>query len=145
MPNGEIVTATHTALLSHWDLPLQARKSHIFTGSNKALLSIETLFNHGYESTFNDKYVRILNKRIGKVIMKGTHDPHINLYMWNSTQKKKILTESTIPDKYYSGIAYRCKSKSTLVDYHHASCWSPTQSGWVKPITQNFFTSWLGL
>ena len=31
------------------------------------------------------------------------------------------------------------------MDYHHASCWSPTQYGWVKEITKNFFTSWTGL
>ena len=38
MPNGEIITSTHTALLSHQDLPLQSRKAHLFTGLNKALL-----------------------------------------------------------------------------------------------------------
>ena len=31
------------------------------------------------------------------------------------------------------------------MDYHHASCWSPTQSGWVRAITKKFFTSWPGL
>ena len=35
--------------------------------------------------------------------------------------------------------------KKTLVDYHNASCWKPTRSGWVKAITKNFFTSWPGL
>ena len=30
MPNCEIITSTHTALLSHQDLPLQAQKVHFF-------------------------------------------------------------------------------------------------------------------
>ena len=53
--------------------------------------------------------------------------------------------ESTTPDKYFVGSAYKCKSKSTLVDYHHASYWSPTESGWGKSITKKFFTYWPGL
>ena len=39
MPNGEIVTSTHTALLFHQYLPIQAQKAQIFPGLNKALLS----------------------------------------------------------------------------------------------------------
>ena len=77
--------------------------------------------------------------------MRGTWDSCTNIYMLNLTQEKKLMTESTNPDKYFAGSAYECKSKSTLVEYHHASCWSPTHSGWGKAITKNFSTSWPGL
>ena len=30
MPNGEIITSTHTSLISNQDLPIQSRKAHIF-------------------------------------------------------------------------------------------------------------------
>ena len=76
---GEIITSTHTALLSHQDLQIQAQKAHLFPGLNKALMSIVTLCDHGCESTFNEKYVRILNQWSGKVIMKVTRDPRTNL------------------------------------------------------------------
>ena len=145
MPNREIITSTHKALLSHQDLPIKARKAHLFTGLNKALLSIGTLCNRGCEATFNDKYILILNKWSGKVIMKGTQDPCTNLEMLNLTQQNKLMTESTNLDKYFAGSAYECKSNITLVDYHHASWWSPTKSVWGKEITKNFFTSWPGL
>ena len=46
MPNGEIITSTHTALLYRKDLPIQSRKAHIFPGLNKALISIGTFFYH---------------------------------------------------------------------------------------------------
>ena len=145
IPSGEIITWTHTSLLSHQDLPIQARKAHIFPGINKALLSIGTLCNHVCESTFNDKCVRILNKWSGKVIMKGTRDPRKNLYILNLTQQNKQMTESTTPDECFAGSAYKCKSKSTLVDYHHTSWWSPTKYGRGKETTKKFFTSWPGL
>ena len=109
IPNGEIITSTHTALLSHQDLTIQAQKSHLFPGINKALLSIGTLCDHEFEATFNDKSVRILNRWIGKVIMKGTRYPRTNLYMLNLTQQKKLTMESTTPDEYFAGSAYKCK------------------------------------
>ena len=65
--------------------------------------------------------------------------------MLNLTQQNELMTESTTPDEYFAGSAYKCNSKSTLVDYHHASCWSPTHSGWGKAVTKTFFTSWPGL
>ena len=120
MPNGKIITSTHTSLLSQPDLPLQAQNAHIFPGLNKALLSIVILCNYGCEATFNDRSVCILNKQGGKIIKRGTQDTHTNLYILNLTQKKKLMTESTTLDENFAGSVYECKSKITLVDYHHA-------------------------
>ena len=137
MPNGEVIKYTHTALLAHPDLPLQARQANIFPGITKALLYIGTLCEHGCEATFNGKSVHIKNKQSGKIIMRGKRDAHTKLYTLSLTQQKKLKTESTTTDKYFAGSAYKCKSKSTLVDYHHTSCWIPTHSGWGKSITKN--------
>ena len=41
MPNGEITTSTHTALLSHQDLPIQAQKSHLFQVSIRPCYPLE--------------------------------------------------------------------------------------------------------
>ena len=51
IPNGEIITSTHKALLSRQDLLIQARKAHIFPGLNKTLLSIGKFCNNGCEAT----------------------------------------------------------------------------------------------
>ena len=106
MSNGEIITSTHTELLFHPDFPLQARKAHTFPGLNKALLFIGILCDHGCEATFNNKYLHILNKQSGQIIMKGTRETRTNLYMSKFTQKNKLMTESTTPDEYFSGSAY---------------------------------------
>ena len=78
-------------------------------------------------------------------MMKVKRDPRSNLYMLSLTQRNKLMTEFPIPDEYFAGSVYECKSKGTSVYYHHASFWSPTQFGWVKAITKNFFTSLPGL
>ena len=77
--------------------------------------------------------------------MKGRRDPLSNLYMLNLTHRNNLMMEFQNPDGCFVGGVYECRSKGTFVDYHHASCWRPTISGWVKEITKNFFTSWPGL
>ena len=74
-----------------------------------------------HEAAFNDKSILVLNKWSGKDIIKGTRYPRTNLYMLNLTQRNKLMMESTTPDKYFVGSAYKCNTKSTLVDYHHTS------------------------
>ena len=106
MPNGEIFVSTHTALLSQQDLPIQARKSHLFPGINKALLSIGILCNRECQSTFDDNSVLILNKRSRKVIMKGTRDTCSNLYILNLIQRNNLLTEFITTYGYFAGSAY---------------------------------------
>ena len=70
MTNGGVIKSTHTALLSHPDLPLQERHAHLFPGITKALMSIGILCKHGCESTFNNKSVHIKNNQSGKIIMR---------------------------------------------------------------------------
>ena len=122
VPNGEIIRSTHTALLNHQDLPFQARQARLFLGLRKALLSIGTFYKHVCEATFTNKSVHIKNKQIERTIMGGTGDARTNLYMLSLTQRNNLMTEPKTPDNYFAGSAYECKSKKTLVDYHHASC-----------------------
>ena len=86
MPNGEIIKSTHTALLSHPDLLLQARQAHLFPGITKALLSIGKFCDHDCEATFNEKSVLINRTQSGQIIMRVTRDTRTNSYMLNLTQ-----------------------------------------------------------
>ena len=67
MPNGEIITSTHTALLSRQYLTIQACKGHIFPGLNRALLSIGKLCDHGCEATFNVSLSSFSTKGVKKL------------------------------------------------------------------------------
>ena len=62
MPNREIITSTHMALLSKKYLPIESRKAHLFPGINKAFLSIGNFFDNGCQAIFYDKTVLIVNK-----------------------------------------------------------------------------------
>ena len=71
-------------------------------------------------------------------MMNGRRDPISNLYMLNLTLSNNIITEFQTPEECFAISVYECKSKVTLVDYHHTSCCIPTQSGWVKKLQKSF-------
>ena len=109
MPNGEILTSTHTAILSKTDLPIESRKTHIFSVINKALLSIGTFCDHVCQAVFDDKKVIILNKGNGKIMMKGRQNALSNLYMLNLTQGNNLMKGLQTPDKSFAVSVYECK------------------------------------
>ena len=104
MPDGEIITSTHTYLLSKTYLTIEAQKAHLFPGLNKALLLIGTFCDYGCQAIFDDNTVLIINKGSGKVMMKVKQDPLSNLYMLNLTQQNKLMTELQTPDEYFLGV-----------------------------------------
>ena len=109
IPNGKIITSTHTALLSKPDLTIEEQKAHIFPGLNKALLSIGNFCNHVYQVVFNDKEVLMLKKMSGKMMIKGRQDPLSNLYMLNLTHRNNLMTELQTPDDFFAGNVCECK------------------------------------
>ena len=106
IPNGEIITPTHTMLISKTDLPIEARKAHPFPVLNKSLLSIGTFCHHGCKEVFDEKKVPIINKGNGKILMKCRRDPLSSIYMFNLTQINNIMTEFQDPDGYFAGSVY---------------------------------------
>ena len=66
IPNREIITSIHMALIAKPDLTIEAQKGHIFPVLNKALFSIGTFCDRVCQSVFDDKTVLILNKGNGK-------------------------------------------------------------------------------
>ena len=82
MPDGHIIYSSHTALITHDTLPIEARHAHIFPDlKNKALLSIGMFCDNGCLTFFDDKEVHIINKKPNKHIMHGTRDNQTSLYM----------------------------------------------------------------
>ena len=69
MPNGEIITSSHIALLPQHNLPDKARQAHIFTGLQKPLISIGTLCDNNCISVFDEKRVTIYDKSTRQIFM----------------------------------------------------------------------------
>ena len=85
-------------------LPIEARKAHIFPVLNIALLLIETFCNNVCQAVFDDKKLLIINKGIGKIMMKGRRDPLSNIYMLNLTHRNNLMMDFQTPDNFLRGM-----------------------------------------
>ena len=122
MPNREIITSTHTVLISKTNLPIEAWNVHIFPGLNKALLSIVTFCNHGCQAVSIDKKLLILNKGNGEIMIKDRWDTFSNIYMLNLTHRNNLMTEFQNADIFFRGMCMSENQKSHLwiTTTHHA-------------------------
>ena len=131
MPNGEIITSSHIALLPQHNLPDKARKLHIFPGLQKPLISIGTLFDNNSIAVFVEKRVTIFDKTTRQIVMQGHRDPKTTLYMINMTAPLRAMTEQHIPDTFRANHVYETKSKQELTLFYHAACFSSTKVRFV--------------
>ena len=87
---------------------------------------------------FDDKRVTISEKTTGKIHITGGKCPETGLYnvslLQQDLRNETLMTEIKSPESNSVANVYECSSKNSLVNYHHALCWSSTKSGWVKEI-----------
>ena len=81
LPNGDIITSTHTATLNLPSLPLSARAAHIFPGLTGSLLSIGMLTDAGLTAVYTSEAVTILDNKTGSTVLTGQRSPITRLWM----------------------------------------------------------------
>ena len=84
LSDGATITSTHTVLLDLPQLPMKARRAHIFPNIKHASLSISMLYEEGCMSIFDDEKVYIVKD--GTVLLHGFKDKYTRLYMVNITK-----------------------------------------------------------
>ena len=151
LPDKSVIKSTHKVLLNIPQLPMAARRAHLFQEITHVLLSICMLCDQRYMEIFDDKRVYIIKE--GKVLLHGNRDPETNLYMVNITSYENN-TKSQLDIKHLeilgaiancSNNAYEIKAKKQLMTYYHRCCFSPVISTWIKAIEQGNFCTWPGL
>ena len=127
IPNGDIITLSHIALLPQHNLPDKARQAHIFPGLQKPLISIGTLCDNNCIAVFDKKRVTIYDKSTRQIVMQGNRDPNTTLYMINMVAPLRAMKEQHIPDTIRANHVYETKSKQELTLFYHAACFSLTK------------------
>jgi hypothetical protein len=125
MPNGTTIQLSHTCNLLLTDLPQQARQAHILPGLvHNSLISVGHLCDNECSVTFTQDQVTV--------------DPKSRLWRVNLKQKM----ESEIVQCNH---AHDNNNQKDLINYLHASCFSPVKSTWIAAIKKGNFSSWPGL
>ena len=130
----------HTALLPFPQLPLAARRTHVFPSlQNKALLSLCQFCNSNFTAVFYDGKVKLSND---DTTITGQLDPSTGLYYIDLPEPPPVAHQALHP---FSCSAYKIKTKADLVQYLHRCAFSPVIHTWTKAINAGYFATWPGL
>jgi hypothetical protein len=128
LPNGTIISSTHTAKLPFPQLPTKAIEAHVFPHlRNHALLSVGTLCDSGCIVTFTQDSVQVQYNN--RVILEGSRVP-------------PGLWKTEIPTVQQANATFSAPLKATALQHIHASLFSPATQTWIKAVNNKHFTTW---
>ena len=132
--------STHTALLPFPQLPLAARRAHVFPAFQiKSLLSIGQFCDSNFTTVFCKGQVKLRND---DTTITGQRDPSTGLYYIDLPEPSPVASQALYPCAYS---AYEMRTKADLVQYLHRCDFSPVLHTWTKAIDAGYFATWSGL
>ena len=142
LPNGNSIQATTAGSIPITDkLSLQAQEAYIFPGlKNSSLLSIRQLCDNVCQALFDKNKLYIVKNNL--LILQGHHNLCDGLWDVRFTAK---LPQPKTKKLVANAIIRKDKSKSNLVNFYHASLFSPTLVTLQNAIVNNHFATWLGM
>ena len=152
LPNGKIISSTHTGLLNLPHIPLAARRAHIFPQLTGSLLSIGQFCDSGFKATFEASSVIISDMNNTPVLI-GYRDNKTKLYMIdlnsvhtapvNTTSMSEIITDMTVGATNES--LYVARNQPKTVQFYHACLGSPSDSTYINAATKGYLDSFPSL
>jgi hypothetical protein len=137
MPNGTTIQSSHTCNLLLTGLPPQASQARILPGLvHNSLISVGQLCDNGFSVTFTLDQVTVTRDK--KCVMYGSRDPKSRL--WRVNLKQKFEKQES-----QCNHAHDNNNQKYLINYLHATCFSPVKSTWITAIKNGNFLSWPGL
>ena len=140
LPNGVTLQSTgDRCQLKLPQLPSAAREAHLLPGlSHSSLLSIGKMCDAGCTALFNKDTVTIHHN--GIQILGGTRDTRTGL--WRLPLHQPVID---VTPSHAINSAYDTDSIPALMQFLHATAFSPVKSTWISAINRGFFQSWPGL
>lgn len=137
LPNGKTITSTHTGELPLPNLPMAARKAHLFPElSQHSLISVAQLADAGCSTIFDSSCVQVHHN--GNIILTGSRTSN---GLWSIDFQQ---SQDSSSDRQANSII-ESSSQEQLIQYLHATCFSPSPSTWIRAINAGHFSSWPNL
>eukprot|EP01034_Spumella_vulgaris_P038071 gene38071-46978_t len=140
LPDGAVISSTHTATLNLPSLPLAARRAHIFPALVCSLLSIGELCDSGLIAIYTSTTVTIFNGP--QVVLTGTRSPETRLWMVDLTAASNQYnrTDASIPftPTAASVILSAHSTQAQIVTWYHATMGSPAIPTFLSAVERGY-------
>ena len=147
LPNKEVIHSSFSGHLPLQGLTSKATETHIFNELQSAsLISVGKLCNDGCTVTFNKEKMQATKNNT--LILQGDRNPSDGL--WDiklpcqpafSPTKQQHLVNTNVAHV----IIRKTTSKTDLIQFYQACCYSPTKSTWHQAVKNGNFITWPGL
>jgi hypothetical protein len=147
LPNDDSMTSTSSGLLPFQSsLSKSACKTHIFKDlQSSSLISLGQLCDDNCTVTLTKNLLRVTKNN--QVIMRGIRNPSDGL--WDIPITTRSISNSSNHSSSFQHranvIITKDKTKTELVKYLHACCFSPATSTFIKAVQNGNFITWPGL
>jgi hypothetical protein len=143
LPNGTIITSTHTGHLKIPNIPLSSRKAQVLPHlASHSLLSIAQLCAHGCKAMFTNTAITITLDNT--VIITGTRTLALVPPTNNPTSHPPDnAVTSSVNAMFHTTLAH--DTITNRIAFYHTTCYSPVLSTWCDAIDTGHFTTWPGL
>ena len=145
LPNGETITSIKHGFLTNCSkLSKAAKKAHIFRDLHTAsLISLGQLCDDNCQ-VFLDKD-RLIVLKHQEVIVVGHRNHNDGLWDIPLGSSPQFEASTYTANQKANVIITKDKTKTDIMAYLHACCFSPPKSTFIKAITNGNFLSWSGL
>ena len=139
LPNNMTMQATHTALLDHPNIPIEARQCHIFPDmGSKALLSIAQFVDHGYKAVLKPTSISMVHETNPDLSFEGGRDEVTR--MWTIDLHSRTQP-STQHGTMQINSVYELSLKQDIIKYLHRAAGSPTTATWCAAIANSNYAT----
>ncbi len=139
IPSSDGIQSSHTCNINLANIP--DRQGHILPDLVHSLLSVGKFCDDNYEVKFTRTRCEV--RRDDCIILQGHRDPVSRLWLMPLDSSTPQHQTGDAPS--YGLSAYTSSSKSELVQFLHASAFSPVASTLLDAVGKNHFVTWPGL
>ena len=137
LPDNTTATSTHIATLNLPQLPMDARRVHLFPNFLGSLLSIGLLCDHGMTAVYTSTTVNILDPN-HNLILTGTRSAPSNLWFIDITGPPTTPTSPTL--RSAAVITEAVGTKAQIAAFYHAAMGSPSLTTLKRAVSHNYIS-----
>ncbi|KAL7425608.1 hypothetical protein ACHAXH_000191, partial [Discostella pseudostelligera] len=142
MPDGRIISSTHTCTLDLPHLPNNVRAAHIVPGlAHTSLLSARVFCDAGYNVAYSRQNCTVSDKQ-NNIVLRGHRDPHTNLWRLPLTTKSPTPTattnNTTVHQQHSANHVHTITHIQNRVKYMHQALFCPPRQTLLRAIHLGF-------
>ena len=145
VPNGNTMHTSDTATF-HWNnISEKGKLCYKVQGIVHNLAAVANLVDEGHEVTFREHDAIVTQNNNKNVVLRGWRDTENRLWRVPITSPTPFTTTNNATSTCQVNSIYDCQGEKQLIQFYHATLFSPVKTTLLKAIKKGYLRGWPGL